>query len=352
MYSQAFSLFAHEAIIDMEWEKSIVPLLKNKYPAVTDSELLVARSYAYGGAIAPDIGYYSIGGIFFTHLLHYVYTGDYINALIDEAQDVNEYAFALGMLCHYYADKYGHPLCTNRVLPMLYPKLRKKFGDVMTYDQAKVPHVRVEFGFDILQTALGNYAPKAFHNFIGFQVSQPVMERAFLKTYKLEMKSVFNSLPLAISVFRFMVKNIFPELTRDAWRIRKSVITQLNPLQDKAKFRYKINKAAYEKEFGKIPVKANVISFIIGLFPKVGPFAGFKFKEPTPEAEKLFNQTMDTILLLYSAHLKQLAYSNPPLENINYDTGKKYAPNDYKEADEAMEDLLEKQRKSKTATNF
>ena len=119
LHSLAFSLFAHEAIVDMEWKKSIAPLLKYKYPAATDSELIVAHSYCYGGAIIPDIGYYSLGGVFFTHLLHYVYTGDFINVMINEAQDVNEYAFALGLLCHYYTDKYGHPLCTNHAVPML-----------------------------------------------------------------------------------------------------------------------------------------------------------------------------------------------------------------------------------------
>jgi hypothetical protein len=232
---------------------------------------------------------------------------------------------------------------------MLFPKLKQKFGDVMTYEQAETPHVRVEFGFDVLQTALGNYAPKAFHDYIGFQVSQPVMERAFLKTYHLEMKEIFNSLPIAIAVFRFTVKNFIPEITKDAWRIRKSVITQLNPLADKAHFRYKFNKKAYEKEFGKLPVKSTIFSFFIALIPKVGPLAAFKFKEPSPEVEKLFKQTMDTILLHYSAHLKEMAYSKPLLENINFDTGKKTVPNDYKEADETDKTLLEKQRKSNKA---
>jgi len=352
LYSLAFSIFAHEAIIDMAWEKSIQPLLKMKYPSATDSELLVARSYAYGGAIVPDLGYYSLGGVFFTHLLHYVNTGDFINALLDEAQDVNEYAFALGALCHYYTDKYGHSLCTNRAVPMLYPKLKKKFGAVMTYEQAELPHMRVEFGFDVLQTALGNYAPKAYHSYIGFQISQPVMERAFLKTYKLEMKDVFNSIPIAISILRFTVKSILPEMTRDAWRIRKSAITQLNPLADKSHYRYKINKAAYEKEFGKIPVKSNIISFFVSLVPKVGPLAAFKFKEPTPEVEKLFKQTMDTILICYNAHVNSLAYSKPFLENINYDTGRKTVLKEYKEADETYEDLLEKQRKSKSTSKI
>jgi hypothetical protein len=44
-----------------------------------------------------------------------------------------------------------------------------------------------------------------------------------------------------------------------------------------------------------------------------------------------------------------MAYSKPLLENINFDTGKKTVPNDYKEADETDKTLLEKQRKSNKA---
>lgn len=346
-YSLALSIFAHEAIIDLEWQKTIRPLLKLKYPAATDSELLVAHAYCYGGAIVPDMGYYSTGGMFFTNLVHYVYTGDFVNALFDEAENVNEYAFAVGFLSHYYADKYGHSLCTNKAVPIMFPKLKKKYGDIVTFEQAEIPHTRIEFGFDVVQTAMGNYKPKTYHDYIGFEVSQPVLERAFLKTYKLEMKDIFNSTPIAIAVFRFFVKNMISEFTKDAWRIRQSVITQLNPLADQDKFTYKIDKAAYEKEFGKIPVKSTILSFIIGTFPKIGPLAKFKFKEPSPEVEKLFRQSMDTILLRYSAHLNSLAYSRPPLENINYDDGKKTVLKEYKIADKTYEELLEKLKDKK-----
>ena len=45
----AYSVLTHKAIFDASWEMNIEPLLKQKYPAVTNSDLLVAHSYAYGG---------------------------------------------------------------------------------------------------------------------------------------------------------------------------------------------------------------------------------------------------------------------------------------------------------------
>lgn len=344
LYTFAFGLLAHEAIIDNAWEKSIQPLLKIKYPKATDSSLQVAHAYAYGGAIIHDIGYYPFGSTLFTNLVHYVNSGDFINALIDEAQDVNEYAFALGVLSHYYTDKYGHPMCTNHAVPILFPELNQEFGDIITYEQAETPHSRVEYGFDVIQTAIGNYKSEAFHSFIGFQISQPVLERAFLKTYKFKINDIFTSLPIAIELYRFTANDIFPELTKDAWRIRKSIISKLHPLEEKDTYNYEIDKDAYEKEFGTVPIKAIIISFLVGLIPKFGPLEIYKFKEPSPEIVDLFKQTMKKILIQYTKSLKKLKHNKPQLENINFDTGRKTVPGEYKIADETLKELLEKQK--------
>jgi hypothetical protein len=79
------------------------------------------------------------GSKFFSNLLHYVRTGDFIEALIADAEGVNEYAFALGALGHYSADNQGHPLAVNRAVPLMYPKLKKQFGNVVTYAVAEEP---------------------------------------------------------------------------------------------------------------------------------------------------------------------------------------------------------------------
>jgi len=69
--------------------------------------------------------FFPFGSIFFTDLVHYVRSGDFVQSLLDESQNLNEYAFALGALAHYDADIYGHPLGVNLAVPMVYPKDRK-----------------------------------------------------------------------------------------------------------------------------------------------------------------------------------------------------------------------------------
>src|SRR5579863_3345673 len=190
--SYGYTVLTHEAIIDSVWDTSLRKLLLERFPGATPEELEQAHAYAYGGCIIQDMGYYPFSSRFFSDLTHYVRSGDFITALIRESQDLNEYAFALGALEHYAADTEGHRIATNRAVPMLYPALRRKFGSDVTYWDDPVAHIRTEFGFDVLQVASGRYATDQYRSFIGFQVSRPLLERAFLDTYGIEMKEVFG----------------------------------------------------------------------------------------------------------------------------------------------------------------
>src|SRR5262245_18893133 len=74
----AYSVLAHEANIDALWDRAIVPLIERRFPHATRDEVRHARAYAYGGAVIQDLGYYPFGSKFFSNLLHYVRSGDFI----------------------------------------------------------------------------------------------------------------------------------------------------------------------------------------------------------------------------------------------------------------------------------
>src|SRR5579862_2482790 len=143
----AYSVLSHEAVIDSAWDTTIRPLLLKLFPKATTEQLKEAHGYAYGGVIIQDMGYYPHGSFFFSDLTHYVRSGDFVLALLRDAKDLDGYAFALGSLAHYAADNDGHPIATNRSVPILYPKLKKKYGDVVTYEDNPLAHIKTEFGF-------------------------------------------------------------------------------------------------------------------------------------------------------------------------------------------------------------
>ena len=331
-------VLSHEAIIDAAWDNSILPLLKSKYPLASTDDLNNAHAYAYGGAVTPDMGYYPFSSPLFTDLVHYVRSGDMVNALLKDANNVNQYAFALGFLSHYNADNYGHPLATNKSVTIVYPKLRKKYGKVITYADDKISHMRMEFGFDVLQTSKGNYASQTYHNFIGFKVDTSVLARAFLETYGLDINQVFNNnLPMAIEIFRFIVANIFPLITKSAWSFKSSEIIKKDETVTSKRFRYKMSLREYNKEFGtgyKHPgFFPSLLSLAIQVLPKVGPTRALKFKTPTPQAEIYFDQSFDTTMLHFAANLRQLNQPNIILKDKDFDTGKPTESCEYSLAD-------------------
>src|SRR5207249_4165794 len=167
--SRAYSILTHEAVIDSVWKDNFQPLLQKRFPDASEEDLRRARACAYGGAIIQDIGYYPFGSKLVSDLTHYVRSGDFILNMLAEARDLNEYAFALGSLAHYSSDNNGHAVAVNRAVPLMFPKMRKKFGDVVTYSDNPTSHMRVEFAFDVAQVAQGNYASDAYHQFIGFE---------------------------------------------------------------------------------------------------------------------------------------------------------------------------------------
>jgi hypothetical protein len=344
--ARAYSVLTHEAIIDSAWEANLKPLLLRRFPNATPDALMEAHAHAYAGAIVQDMGYYPFGSKLFSDLTHYVRSGDFIVSLIRNARDLDEYAFALGSLAHYAADTAGHAVAVNRSVPLEYPKLRQKFGDIVTYGEDATSHMRVEFSFDVLQVARGNYAPEAYHDFIGFKVSKELLERAFVETYGLELKDVFASLDLALGTFRHSVSAVIPEMTKVAWDLKGDELIKSHPGLTRKQFEYNLSRASYKKEwddeYEKPGIGARILSFFFRLIPKVGPLKSLSFKPPTAETEKLFQESFNRTMDNYRALLKAPDLRRLELANRDFDTGELTRPGEYRMADEAYAKLAEK----------
>jgi hypothetical protein len=336
-------VLTHEAIVDANWESVLVPLLKRKYPGASAEALKEAHAYAYGGALVPDMGYYPFSSKLFTNLVHYVRSGDFIEALFDNSQNINDYAFAAGVLCHYYADVYGHRLGINLSVPMIYPEIRRKFGDTVTFAENRLSHVRTEFSFDVLQTARGNYASAAYHDFIGFKISQPLLEKAFAQTYGLELKELFGNFSRATSRFRWAVINLLPFVTKTAWATNKGDIRKMQPTATSRKFIYRMRWKNYRHQFGKQERPkffAHAVSIAIRVLPKIGPLRVLIFEAPPPGADKLFVESFDSASQHYKDELLQWSKRNTDLGNVDFDTGEKTARGEYPLADRTYGSLL------------
>jgi hypothetical protein len=338
--AQAYSVLSHQASIDSCWTPYIKPTLERRFPGGTPDELRTAKAYAYGGSIMQDMGYYPFGSHLFTDLAHYVRSGDFVENLLREAKDRNEYAFALGALAHYAADIYGHEVGINKSVPLLFPELKKKYGPVVTYEQDPTAHGRTEFAFDVTQLAAGRYRSQAYHDFIGFKVSEDLLERAFAQTYGLEMKQIVMSMGLAIGSYRFAVRNLIPLASRAAWRANRHELRKVNRRIRRRDYIYKQSKEKFEQEYGanyeRPKFGARIVAGIIDILPKKGKLKSLKFIAPTPEAQRIFSQSFHETIVSYAQLLSKqngTIGQATRLPNVDFDTGHNTKIGEYPLAD-------------------
>src|SRR5258706_4158020 len=341
--ASAYSVLTHEEIIDLVWTDEIRPLLLNRFPALTEAQITEAHAYAHGGAVIQDLGYYPFGSAEFSNLVHYVRSGDFVRELLLQSQDADEYAFAFGALGHYTSDIAGHP-AVNQAVSMQYPKLRAKYGNSVRYAEDHTAHLKTEFGFDMVQVAKNRYASQQYHDFIGFEVSKPLLERTFPIVYGVELKDVLTHEDLAVGSYRFAVSRMIPEMTKIALRTHKKDLMRETPDFAKRKFLYRLSRSDYEKEWGKDykkdGFKIRLFSIVLRYMPKIGPFKALAFNNPTPQTEDLYLKSINTTVDQYRIYLIQVRTGSLKLANSDFDTGKETRAAEYTLTDEAYAKLL------------
>ncbi|HEX4427069.1 MAG TPA: zinc dependent phospholipase C family protein [Terriglobales bacterium] len=340
----SYSVLTHEEVVDLLWKDEIQPLLLKRFPGATRDQLHQAHAYAYGGSVLQDMGYYPFGSKYFSDLVHYVRTGDFVNALIGQSSDINEYAFALGALAHYASDNTGHPTI-NRSVGIDFPKLRKKYGEEVTYADDPKTHIRTEFGFDMVQVAKNRYTSDSYHDFIGFEVSKPLMERAFLQTYGLKLSDVFGSEDLSIGTFRHAIATVIPQITRAALINRRQEIVHDTPNFNEKTFLYHLSRTTYKKQWGttyrKPKLGARILAFFLKIVPKIGPFKALAFTIPTTQTEDMYIKSINATVDDYGSLLRDVDTGRIQLANLDCDTGHATRLGEYSLADTTYARLLD-----------
>ncbi len=339
-----YSVLSHEEVVDLVWTDNIQPLILQRYPWATQQDLRRAHAFAYGGSLVQDMGYYPFGNTYFSDLTHYVRSGDFVVNLIKESSNLEEYAFALGALAHYSADNMGHPT-VNRAVALEFPKLRKQYGNEVTYVQNPKAHIRTEFGFDVTQVAKNRYTSDRYHDFVGFEISKPVLERAFQDTYGIPLSQVISNEDLAIGTFRRAISRVLPEMTRVALLARKKELVAETPNFNSRKFRYYLSRAHYEREWGKgyrrPGAGTRILAFFLRFVPKVGPFKALDFKIPTQKTEDLYIASVNRTVEDYKKLLSESGTKEFHLANTDFDTGRMTHAGEYRLTDNTYGHLLD-----------
>ncbi len=355
--AHGYSVLSHEEVVDMAWPQYLLPLLRQRYPGLTAAQIRECHAYAYGGSVIQDIGYYPFGDKEFSDLLHYVRSGEFVDALLRDASTPDELAFALGALSHYYGDTVGH-ITVNLVTGEEYPSLSHRFGRIVTYGDDQTAHLRTEFGFDVVEVAHSQYSQEDYRNFIGFQVAEPLLNRAFEETYGLRIDSVLTNEDLAIVSYRYSVSTLIPRMTKVALLSYHEQIENAAPGFDKRKFLYRMKRTEFEQTYGRQRFHASfgqhLLAGLLHIVPKIGPFRALRLHLPNADQQTEYLASVNTTVDIYEAELKLLTatpVSNPPpLLEVDFDTGNITSEGEYKLADQTYGWLVEQLAEDGTAS--
>jgi hypothetical protein len=343
----AYSVLTHEQIIDLAWKDSIRPALLARFPNTTDAELLRAHSYAYGGCAIQDAGYYPFGNAFFSDLTHYVRTGDFVAALIRDARDVNELAFALGALSHYIGDSFGHHDAVNPSTAIEFPNLAAKYGPIVTYDDSPHSHVRTEFAFDIDQLSKHRLAPSAYLHHIGLRVSARLLDQAFYETYGLRANKIIGKQRAAIASYRRSVRSFLPAFAYAEVLLHKKNFPQDVSTPAFDAYQQSVSQADFSngwEQYRKKPgIRTHLLAFLIVIVPKIGPASDLAIRGPNEQTEQKYFESVNRTLSRYEELLGQSAsgpHANLQLANRDLDTGAEVRPGAYALTDQTYAKLL------------
>jgi hypothetical protein len=345
----AYSVLTHEELIDLAWNDSIRPLLLARFPGATNAQLREAHAYAYGGCAIQDMGYYPFGNKFFSDLAHYVRTGDFIIWLLRSASTINEYAFAVGALSHYLGDSIGHLEAVNPATGVEFPKLRRKFGRVVTYGDSPHGHIRTEFAFDVDELTDEAFAPPAYLRSIGFQVPRKFLERAFLNTYGFDVHELLGEARPALRSYQTSVRSFIPAFAEAEVVLHRHQFPPHPNSDDYRIFAERVARTNYErrwKQTFKGPgFKAHLLAIVVFIVPKIGAASDLAIKIPTPDTEEWYLRSVNHTVDVLRGSLDKLKadFETPlALANIDLDTGDRVKRGDYPLTDETYLRLLKR----------
>lgn len=347
----AYAVLTHEELIDLAWNGSIRPLLLARFPGATAEQLNEAHAYAYGGSAIQDMGYYPFGKQFFSDLTHYVRSGDLIGWLFRNAHTINEYAFAIGALSHYLGDTLGHLEAVDPATAVEFPNLKRKFGPSITYDESPHGHVRTEFAFDIDELSDRAFAPPAYLRFIGLQVPQKFLERAFINTYGFNIEELFGRSRIrpALRSYRTSVRSFIPAFAEAELVLHGH---QCPPDPDDEVHRIlaeRIAQTNYERHWAHTlrgpGFRAHLLAGLIFIIPKIGAASDLAIKIPTLDTDDWYVRSLNHTVDVFRETLhKMVTDSGAPdaLPNLDLDTGKPVKLGDYPRTDQTYAALLKR----------
>ncbi|WP_373694168.1 zinc dependent phospholipase C family protein [Edaphobacter paludis] len=330
--------------MDLTWKQSIRPLLLKRYPNLTEAQIKEAHAYAYGGCAIQDLGYYPFGNTFLSDLTHYVRPGDFVLSLIHNAHTADELAFAIGALSHYYGDTIGHSEAINQAVPIEFPKLGKKYGPFVTYEQGEHAHVRTEFAFDVNELSKRHFAPSAYLKHVGLAVPIPLLRRSLFQTYGIDLYQIIGHRRPVLRGYQFAVRSFLPRIAYAEVILHKHSFPPEANTPDFDKLYKDLSQSDFENgwdQYRKKPgIGTHLLAGVLFILPPIGPLSDAAIRGPNAQTQELYVKSFNRSATVLRHVLANFDYVTSYVPNRDLDTGAKVKPGAYRLTDETYAKLL------------
>jgi len=199
-----------------------------------------------------------------------------------------------------------------------------------------------EFGFDTLEVVARHVAPQRYHDWIGFKVAKPALDRAFKKTYGLDLSGQILRVDLATTSYRKLASKVIPEMTEVAWALRRSQLEE-RASGSRHKRLYHLSRKSYEawrNAYSRPGVGDKMTAFVFRLLPKSCALSAFDFHAPTLQTEVLFADSLKATVENYEAELRVVQRGDYDPPDMDLDTGRVTRPGEYLHCDQTYAKLL------------
>lgn len=340
----SYSVQTHEQLIDLTWKQSIRPLLLKRFPNLTEAQIKEAHAYAYGGCAIQDLGYYPFGNTFLSDLTHYVRPGDFVLSLIHNARTADELAFAIGALSHYYGDTIGHSLAINESVALEFPKLGKKYGPVVTYEQGEHAHVRTEFAFDVNELSKRHFAPSAYLEHVGLAVPIPMLRRSLFQTYGIDLYQIIGHRRPVLRGYHFAIRSFLPRIAFAEVILHKHSFPAEADTPEFDKFYKDLAQSDFENgwdQYRKNPgIGTHLLAGVIFILPHIGTLSDTAIRGPNDHTQELYVKSFNRSAAVLRHVLANFNYVTSYVPNLGLDTGMKIKPGAYRLTDKTYAKLL------------
>jgi len=206
--------------------------------------------------------------------------------------------------------------------------------------------VQTEFAFDVNQLSKLRFAPSAYLRYVGLNVPNTLLRKAFFETYGLDLPDIIGTRQATLRVYRFAARRFLPNIARAEVVLHKKSFPADVPSPELDTLTKDLLQASADNDWERFRnppgIGTHIFAGFIYILPKVGALKLLAIQGPQVQTEDLYIKSVNHSINSVRYTLAHFDTIQRYLPNRDLDTGFVVKPGGYRLTDETFARLLEK----------